>query len=56
MYFRMKFALFFRFFDSWYIMKYLMTETSGEQYVLWTLWNIDSLWSTKDTVSLGLSQ
>ena len=37
MYFRMKFALFFRFFDSWYIIKYLLTETSGKQYVLWTL-------------------
>ena len=34
--FRMKFALFFRFFDSWYIIKYLLTETSGKQYVLWT--------------------
>ena len=33
MYFRMKFALFFRFFDSWYIIKYLLTEPS----VLWTL-------------------
>ena len=33
MYFRMKFALLFRFFDSWYIIKYLLTETS----VLWTL-------------------
>ena len=28
----MKFTLFFRFFDSWYIMKYLLTETSGKQY------------------------
>ena len=37
MYFRMKFALFFRLFDSWYIIKYLLTETSGKQYVLWTL-------------------
>ena len=37
MYFRTKFALFFRFFDSWYIIKYLLTETSGKQYVLWTL-------------------
>ena len=37
MYFRMKFALFFRFFDSWYIIKYLLTEISGRQYVLWTL-------------------
>ena len=37
MYFRMKFALFFRFFDSWYIlMKYLLTETLRKQYVLWT--------------------
>ena len=36
-YSRMKFALFFRFFDSWYIIKYLLTETSGKQYVLWTL-------------------
>ena len=27
----------FRFFDSWYIIKYLLTETSGKQYVLWTL-------------------
>ena len=36
MYFRMKFALFFRFFDSWYIIKYLFTEISGKQYVLWT--------------------
>ena len=36
-YFRMKFALFFRFFDSWYIIKYLLTETSEKQYVLWTL-------------------
>ena len=25
MYFRMKFALFFRVFDSWYIIKYLLT-------------------------------
>ena len=33
----MKFALFLRFFDSWYIIKYLLTETSGKQYVLWTL-------------------
>ena len=31
MYFHMKFALFFRFFDSWYIIKYLLTETSGKQ-------------------------
>ena len=37
MYFRTKFAQFFRFFDSWYIIKYLLTETSGKQYVLWTL-------------------
>ena len=37
MYFRVKFALYFRFFDSWYIIKYLLTETSGKQYVLWTL-------------------
>ena len=37
MYFRTKFALFFRFFHSWYIIKYLLTETSGKQYVLWTL-------------------
>ena len=36
-YFYIKFALSFRFFDSWYIMKYLLTETSGKQYVLWTL-------------------
>ena len=55
MYFCMKFALFFRFFDSWYIIKYCM------QYVLWTLDCrcfdiIDSLGSTKHTVSLGLSQ
>ena len=42
MYFRTKFALFFRF-----------LETSGKQYVLWTL---DSLGSTKHTVSLRLSQ
>ena len=28
-YFRMKFALFFRFFDSWYIIKYVLTETEG---------------------------
>ena len=27
MYFRTKFASFFRFFDSWYIIKYLLTET-----------------------------
>ena len=53
MYFRMKFALFFRFFDSWYIIKYLLTETSGKQYVLWTL---DSLGPTKHTVSLGVNQ
>ena len=50
---RMKFALSFRFFDSWYIIKYLLTETSGKQYVLW---NIDSLGSTKHNVSLGLSK
>ena len=37
MYFRVKFALYFRFFDSWYIIKYLLIETSGKQYVLWTL-------------------
>ena len=37
MYFRTKFALFFRFFDSWYIIEYLLTETSGKQYVLWAL-------------------
>ena len=37
MYFRVKFALYFRFIDSWYIIKYLLTETSGKQYVLWTL-------------------
>ena len=37
MYFRMKFALFFCLFDSWYIIKYLLTETSGKQQVLWTL-------------------
>ena len=29
-------VLFFRFFDSWYIIKYLLTETSGKQYVLYT--------------------
>ena len=34
MYFRMKFALFFRFFDSWYIIKYLLTDTSGKQYIM----------------------
>ena len=34
MYFRMKSALFFRFFDDWYLMKYLLTEASGKQYVL----------------------
>ena len=66
MYFHMKFAFFFLFFDPWYIIKYLLTETSGKQYVLWTLdsqcfsqlrlVNIDSLGSTKHTVSLGLSQ
>ena len=43
-------VIFFRFFDSWYIIKYLLTETSGKQYVLWTLdcrcFNIDSLGST----------
>ena len=33
MYSRMKFALFFRSFDSWYIIKFLLTETSGKQYV-----------------------
>ena len=58
MYFRTKLALFFRFFDSWYIIKYLLTETSGKQHVLWTLdgrrsrvhrWTIDSLGSTKHT-------
>ena len=37
MYFRMKFALFFRFFYSWYTIKYLLTETSAKQYVFWTL-------------------
>ena len=37
MYFRTKFALFFRFFDSWYIIKYLLTEALGKQYVLWAL-------------------
>ena len=37
MYFRTEFALFFRFFDSWHIIKYLLTETSGKQFVLWTL-------------------
>ena len=63
----MKFALFFRFFDSWYIIKYLLTETSGKQYMFcrpstvdvllgFALGNIDSLGSTKHTVSLGLSQ
>ena len=31
--FRMKFALFLRLFDSWYIIKYLLTETSEKQYV-----------------------
>ena len=31
-YFCIKFALSFRFFDSWYIIKYLLTETSGKQY------------------------
>ena len=56
MYFRMKFTLFFRFFDSWYIIKYLLTETSGKQYVSWTIscdnfgvrtycrWEIASRW------------
>ena len=34
MYFRMKFALFFHFFDSWYIIKYFFTQTPGKQYVL----------------------
>ena len=33
MYFRMKFVLFFRFFDSCYIIKYLLTETSGKHAV-----------------------
>ena len=37
MYFRMKFALFLHFFDSWFIIKYLLTETSGKQYVLLTV-------------------
>ena len=56
----------FSFFDYWYIIKYLLTETPGKQYVLWTLncrcflrlrlGNMDSLGSTKHTVSLGLSQ
>ena len=36
-YFCIKFALPFRFFDSWFMIKYLLTETSGKQYVLWTL-------------------
>ena len=27
----------FRFFVSWYTMKYLLIETSGKQYILWTL-------------------
>ena len=35
--FSYEFALFFRFFDSWYIIKYLLTETSVKQYALWTL-------------------
>ena len=56
MYYRMKFAIFFRFVDSWCVIKYLLTETPGKQYVLWTLGftsvNIDSLRSTKHTVSL----
>ena len=59
-YFCIKFALSFRFFDSWYIIKYLLTETSGKQYVLWTLdcrcFPRLRLGSTKHTVSLGLSQ
>ena len=37
MYFRMKLALSFRFFDSWYKIKYLLTETSEKRYVLCTL-------------------
>ena len=37
MYFRMKFGLFFRFFDSWYTIKYLLTETSGKHYAFVSL-------------------
>ena len=57
-YFCMKFTLFFRFFDSCYIINYLLAETSGKQYVLWTLncGCFDSLGSAKHTVSLGLGQ
>ena len=35
MHFRMKYAVFFRFFDDWHIMNNLLTETSGKQDVLW---------------------
>ena len=46
----MKFALFFRFFDSWY--KYLLTEAFGMQLMFCgpstaDVCNIDSLGSTK---------
>ena len=59
-----KFALFFRWLDSWYIIKYLLTETSGKQYCIVNVdvsrgeadRNFDSLGSTIHTVSLGLCQ
>ena len=66
MYFRVKFALYFRFFDSRYIIKYLLTETEGSSMFCgpstadvslgFASGNIDNLGSKKHAVSLGLSQ
>ena len=65
MFFRMNFALFFRFFDSWYIINtYWLRPRESSMFcgpstvdvsLGFALGNIDSLGSTKHTVSLGLS-
>ena len=56
MYFRMRFALFFRFFDSWYIIKYLLTEPG--KIVCFVDSRLSMFPKAKPTVdvSLGLSQ
>ena len=39
------YKFFFFLFDSWYIMKYLLIETSWKQYVLWTLQWTENNWN-----------
>ena len=51
----MKFALFFRFFYSWYMIKYLLTDI-GKTVCFVDSRHLMFLGSTKHIVSLGLSQ